>query len=174
MCSVFSQNPFELLNNLEDYPTISETFAEVTTENQESLRKQWERTNLPRQPIQPAVKLYKPAVKEKDKKKNTKRRHTEEECSTEKQARNSEHQTCKIDREDGVGLNNPHRVTDKEQLERMINEEKRKTLETAHRDFQEKVMKFYSMCIDHDMPDDVQEKFKSISKQCFDLAQTFL
>lgn len=174
MCSVFSQNQFELLNNYEDYPTLPETFAEVATENRESLKKQWERTNFPRQPVQPAVKLYKPDVKEKDKKKNTKRRHTDEESNAEKQARNSEQQSCRSEREDGVGLNNPHRVTEKEQLEKMISEAKRSTMETANRGFQEKVMKFYSLCIDQDMPEDVQDKFKTISKQCFDLAKTIL
>lgn len=172
---VYSKNPFELLSNLQDYPSMPETFAATTERKTETLKQQWDRTNLPRQPIQPAVKMYKPDPKEKDKKKTSKRRlsveDTEQRSNDQQQQRNNKEKT---ERRDGVGLDNPLRVTEKEKLESLIREVSQQTLEKANLGFNERIMKFYSMFIEQDLPMEIEEKFKAISKQCFDMTKTII
>ncbi|XP_053698937.1 uncharacterized protein LOC128745895 [Sabethes cyaneus] len=63
---VLSQNVYEPLSRVEEFPTLSETFADMTRDNhnwKNPLKEQWSRTNRERLPIEAAVKLY----KEKDK-----------------------------------------------------------------------------------------------------------
>lgn len=166
---MFSQNPFELLSNIQEFPNLSETVEA----NADNLRKQWQKSNIPRESIKPAVKLWKPKqANEKNKKKGIKRPKSNGDSEAEDSTKESGSQTGAASR-NGVGLNNPHKTTD-EDVAKMMKEVSEKTTEQVNLRFQEQVIRFYSMFMDQGLPADVEEKFKDISKQCFDLSRTII
>lgn len=168
---MLSQNPFELLSNLQEFPSLAET-VEANVGN---LKKQWDQTNIPREAIQPAVKLWKPkdTNKEKNKKRGTKRPKANGDSEAEDSAKEECARKTREPANNGVCLNNPHKTTEKD-IEQIIKEVTEKTTHNVNLRFQEQVMKFYSLCIEQDLPTGVKEKIKDISRQCFDLSKTIV
>lgn len=163
---MLSQNPFEILSNLQEFPSMAQT-VEANVGN---LKKQWDQTNIPREPVKPAVKLWKPKESSKDRnKKGTKRPKSNGDSEAEDSVREESSRKSKQPSSNGVCLNNPHKTTD---VEKIIKEVTEKTTENVNLRFQEQVMKFYSLCIEQDLPAGVKEKIKDISRQCFDLSKT--
>lgn len=175
-CPITIQNKYDLLSNLQEYPSPAESFASAAKTSGATLREVWNKTNTLRNPIKPAVKLPQPAKpEEKGKKKGHKRRLSQGESSGEakdinKQVRNEE----QVPTSNYVFVENPHKSTDKERVEQLVKEAKRKTLENANAGFQEKIMKFYSTFMEQDLPKEVEDKFKAFAKEHFDLDKTFI
>lgn len=170
-CPVTCSNGYEILSNMQDYPSL-ETYASAVKSN-ENFKQQWEKTNLPRERIAPAVKLWKPAENEKDKRRKGKRqREAGAEDGSDKETLDQKQKKSELST--GVGLNNPHRVHDTERIQSLVQEATQKAVENANRVFQEQVMKFISMIVDQNLPNEVQETFKVISNECFDLRRTIV
>lgn len=173
-CPIACSNGYDMLSNFQDYPSLSETYS-TTIKSKESFKQQWDKTNLPREPITPAVKWWKPDAKAKDKQKGNKRnRSSDPDSGSDQEAQEKAKKKAEETSANGVGLNNPHRVLEIERVQGLIQQATEKAIESANRAFQEQVMKFFSMVIDKDLPNEVQETFKEISKECFDLKKTIV
>lgn len=180
-CPILCSNGYEMLSNIQDHPTLTETYSSTTKSNDrpnESLRQQWERTNLPRQSITPAVKWWNTEEKNKEDKRRKPKRQRKSDPETglnmEVSAEDHENSEAGTSSVNGVGLNNTYRVQEIERVQGLIQDATRKALESANRGFQEQVMKFFSMVIEQGLPDDVQDKFECILKECFDLKKTIV
>lgn len=174
-CPVICQNKYDLLSDLQDYPLPAESFASAVKAKGATLREVWNKTNTMRSPIKPAVRLPEPAKpEEKGKKKGHKRRLSREEPTADAKENNKQVKNATQEPSNYVFVENPHKTTEKERVENLVKEAKRKTLENANAGFQEKIMKFYSTFMEQDLPKEVEDKFKAFAKEHFDLDKTFI
>lgn len=173
LCPVSCSNGYDLLSNFQEYPSLNDAYSNAAKANA-SFKQQWEKTNIPRERITPAVKLWKPSDNEKDKRKKNKRKHEAEPVNSAEKEQEPGKKKGEESSGNGAGLNNPHRVLDMERVQGMIRDATVKATENANKVLQEQVMKFFSMVIDQGLPDEVREKFKEISKECFDLQKTIV
>lgn len=165
----FTSNMFEPLANMEEFPTLQETFASAAgTSTTIGFRKQWAQANQERTKITPAVKLFKD--KEVKKKAGAKRQRTDN------NGRNKD-ETTKEDtvtnNENGTALNNPFKVSEKERWENIAKEEQRKAEMTASLNVKATMMSFYTDFLNQlEDSEEIARKFKHCTEKYFNLAHT--
>lgn len=169
---IWTQNTYAVLENAEEFPALPNTYVEMSTGKYTNpLREQWQKTNEQRTKIQPAVKVYKDKPKDSNKKppQGGKRPRTEEanqdQPSTSRQGPGSQ--------TNGVALNNPYKVAEKEKWERITQEAKRNAEEAASRDMKTAIMSFYAdFLTEIGTAEDVKRKFKSCTQKHFNLTNS--
>lgn len=170
---VLSQNIYEPLSKVDEFPMVNETFAEMTRDNynwKDPLKEQWIRTNQERKSIEAAVKTYK-EQKDKEQKQTRKRQRANQ--ANYQAAQTTEQRNIIIGRSsslsnNGVALNNPFAVTDKERWECIM----REAQETNQRATQESMMSFYAEFLEIlGSNEQAKEKFKQCTNKHFNLAK---
>lgn len=164
-----TSNMFEPLTGLDEFPTLHESFATVAgNATTSSFRKQWSQANQERAKITPAVKLFK--NKEEKKKAGAKRQRTD---NKNKEENSLNDETANNSSENGVALNNPFKVSDKERWENITKEEKRKAEMAASLNVKTTMMSFYSDFLNQlEDSEEIARKFKNCTEKYFNLAHT--
>lgn len=172
-CPYLGQNIYEPLSNLQEFPLLADTFAETTKSVKETLREQWTKTNLPRKPITAAVKQTNTSSQTSQATRNIKRQRVENDTAI-MNGNIQKNKSAVNTGDNNKFTGNQYKTNEKERIETLITEAKRKTLETANIEFQEKIMTFYSQMMDQKLPTQIEQKFKSITKEIFDLDKSII
>lgn len=175
MFPIVSPNTYELLSNLHEHPTLAETVG-----SNNNLAEQWKETNRERVPIKPAVKTYAGEKKKQEKPYNKRKRQNADMDNQEPStSTNIVAAVAGKKKEDGlpngVGLENPFKVDEKERWNRIIEEANRKADLSTKDKYQAAAMSFYSELIEEDnMSDNMREKLKQAARKYFELNQAIV
>lgn len=173
---VLTQNVYEPLSKVDEFPTVSETFAEMARDKftwKDPLKEQWIRTNQERKSIEAAVKIYKDQ-KEKEQNQGRKRQRTNQtgyQAAATMEQRNIIIGNPNNSSSNGVALRNPFTVTEKERWENIMKEAQ----EATKRATQETMMSFYTDFMEM-LGNNIQakEKFKQCTTKHFNLANSVI
>lgn len=170
---IWTQNSYSVLENADEFPTLPNTYVEVSGKISNPLREQWQKTNEQRVKIQPAVKLYKDKPKETGKKPSTggKRSRTEDAKLTDEVPSSIEDGPGS--HTNGVALNNTYKVTEKERWDRLTQDAKRNAEVAANRNMQSTVMSFYADFLQEiGASEEMKRKFKVCTQKHFNLTSS--
>lgn len=156
-------NMYDLLADAAEYPTPAETFAKMTAGKY--TKKTTQNTGaLPKRRAEPQAPKPQGTVQQAEIA-NEKRVRIEKERNRILQEHRME-----MSSEQGTALNNKYAVTDKERWEKIAEEAKQAANETAERNMRGALMNFYTDLVQkNDLPQDLHESIKQISKQHFKL-----
>lgn len=175
--SLRTQNSYAPLEDLNDFPSLSETYA--STQHGATLREQWRRTNQEREQIKAAVKTY-PDQPKKQTKQAIKRPRKDVDKSAEQT--NAMKTTSERDRivgsepnssRDGVALNNKSDTTEKEKWENILREARIKAEWTASQTVKAQMMTFYTDFLSQlGNQEEIKSKFMNCTQKHFNLANS--
>lgn len=172
-----TQNTYALLEDLNEYPLLSETVA--STQQGKSLREQWHKTNQEREKIKAAIKTY-PDQPKKSMKQGTKRHRIDEEHETaptnamrtsneRNRILSSEPSTTK----DGVGLNYQNNQSEKEKWENLRREAHMNAERTDIQTVKSTMMIFYTDFLSQlGDQEEIKSKFQQCTQKYFNLANS--
>lgn len=162
-----NQNLYEALYDAEEFPTLSDSFADMAKGNfrwKDPLREQWLLANNERKKIQAAVYLGKP-----DKQNKKRKTTTNAEITTEK--RNNIVRSDGSESASGAALNNSHRVDEKERWETVS----KQVIARVQNEQQNQLMTFYTDFIAQlDNDEETKEMFKTCTRRHFNFAKSVI
>lgn len=170
-----TNNMYSPLENLEEYPTLSNSFATMTEGTfTNPLREQWAQTNQPRSRITPAVKMFqgKPNQKQERAKRQRTNSKNKEEIPNSSNKQHDHRSEANEEPAKGTALINPFKVTEKERWEYIQQQEKQKAEKAAGQSINEAMMQFYTEFLSHlEDSEELKRKFKNCTQKHFNLAK---
>lgn len=191
MYPVTTENLYEPLNNIEEFPTTDESYARMTGGSfkwKNPLREEWIKTNHERKEIRAAIEIEKEKrEKERAKGLNSKRRPESAENGIMSKAQRTTMERNQIVQQEpsnaagltGTALVNNQAVNEKEKWETMIQqaaeEKARAIIKSADNQRQAMMMNFYADFVTQLGNNDVAKaKFNECTNKYFNLAKTII